>query len=49
VAQEASSSSAKPEQGTSNAEAILGVEMALAGGEVPGDLEEESIYCAGNC
>ncbi|KAJ8592225.1 hypothetical protein M405DRAFT_880062 [Rhizopogon salebrosus TDB-379] len=46
VAHEASSSSAQPEQGTSNTEAILGVEMAPAGGEVPGDLEEENIYCA---
>ncbi|KAJ8592221.1 cysteine proteinase [Rhizopogon salebrosus TDB-379] len=44
VAQEASSSSSsRPEQGTSNAEVIPDVEMAPAD-EVPGDLEEESVY-----
>ncbi|OJA15949.1 hypothetical protein AZE42_10909 [Rhizopogon vesiculosus] len=42
VVQEASSSSSRPEQGTSD------VEMAPAGDEVPvpGDLEEESVYRA---
>lgn len=45
VAQEASSSS-RPELDTSNAEVGPVVEMAMAGVEVPGDLEEESIYRA---